>query len=328
MNLDVANTALLRNLDKEFKKAAKNETCFYPGCNDHPIGSHIIARSTLDLIDDTGHVLTWLPLKVSAFDMARSMIAGRPVERLYENPISVGIGDKNKITYQLFCQYHDMHVFAPIDSVFSYQPEQIVLLAYRALCAMAFSLTRAVLQVSKQYGYQHSLSTPDALARLERFQASDSVLKVRRCYEQIHDSHDYNQLGWSVYPVNLPPCIAATYSLIPVNDEDAQAIINGTYTLAAEDVVSFSFLPYPPLCNSICVISWLRGSTRGQRFMTLNRINELSEKEQQALFLRLAFEAPTPYISPVWWNALSLAEREEYKTFHNDAGRGHAQLVY
>ena len=270
------------DLDKEFKKATQNSACLYLGCNDPPISSHVIARNTLDLIDEKGHVFTWLPLKVSAFDMARNMIAGRPLKQLYEDPISVGIGDKNKITYPLFCQYHDTKVFAPIDSDFSFEPEQVVLLAFRALCAMTFSLTRAILEVSKSHGYQHSLNTPASLARLERFQAGDSILKILRC----------------------------------------------TYTLAAEDVVSFSLLPYPPLNNSICVISWLRESLRGQRFMTLNKVNELSEKEQQDFFLRLAFEAPTPYISPEWWNALSRAKQEEYKSFHHDAGREHAQLVY
>ena len=279
---------LTRNLRRQLRTAPAS----YLGCNDPPISSHVIARNTLDLIDEKGHVFTWLPLKVSAFDMARNMIAGRPLKQLYEDPISVGIGDKNKITYPLFCQYHDTKVFAPIDSDFSFEPEQVVLLAFRALCAMTFSLTRAILEVSKSHGYQHSLNTPASLARLERFQAGDSILKILRCYEQIHKVGDYNQLGWSVYPVNVRPCIAATYSLIPVDDNDAKAIVNGTYTLAAEDVVSFSLLPYPPLNNSICVISWLRESLRGQRFMTLNKVNELSERNSKTSFSGLHLRHP------------------------------------
>jgi hypothetical protein len=262
--------------------------------------------------------------------MAHTINAGKPLEQMNKEPIRVGIGDKNKITDPLFCDNHDENIFAPLEKQeFSFLPEQVVLLAYRALCSMTFSKppTKAILEVARMHGHSHSLDTPERLQKLERFFASKSVLNIRQSYIRIHQAQDYDQLGWAMYLVNVPPCIAATYSLIPVNDGDALAIINGTQILTEDDFISFSFLPYPPLNNSICVISWLRGSQGAQRFMTLNRINELSEKDQQDLFLFFAFESPTIYISPTWWKALSEAAREKYEQIHLNTGREYAELV-
>jgi hypothetical protein len=127
--------------------------------------------------------------------------------------------------------------------------------------------------------------------------------------------------------VNVPPCIATTYFLIRVDDDEALAIVNGTQAVTTEDFVSFTFLPHKPLNNSICVISWLKGSQRAQRFMSMNRVNELSEKAQQDLFLSLAVESPSVYISPTWWRSLSEEKREEYKKIHLNAAREHVELV-
>jgi hypothetical protein len=121
--------------------------------------------------------------------------------------------------------------------------------------------------------------------------------------------------------------VATTYSLIPINDDDATSIVDGALTLSAEDVVSFTLLPDPRLDKSICVISWLKGSPRAQRFMILNRFNELSEQERQNLFFHFAFESPTIYISPTWWRSLSQEKREDCAEIHFNSGREHAQLV-
>jgi hypothetical protein len=313
-------------------KAQRNGTCLYPGCTDKPIGSHVIARKTLRLITENSKVLTWnIP---TGWAMYRQLKAGKPLEDLSLEPESVGIYDIRKVTHPIFCHDHDDRIFAPIEkneiaSCSTLIAEQIVLLAYRALCSVTYSdtVTEAILAVSKQHGYKHSLSEPENYARLLRFQARDILLKAHQRYEQIHLTQDYQQLGWSVYPVNVQPCVATTYSLIPVNDNDATSIVDGTLVLTAEDVISFTLLPDPRLGNSICMISWLKGSPRAQRFMILNRFNELSEQERQDLFFSFAFESPTIYISPIWWRSLCKEKREEYAKMHLKAGREHAQLV-
>jgi len=285
----------------------------------------------LELIADKSHVLTWLSQQITAWDMLRSMNAGQPLERLYENPVRVGIGDRNRVTEPLFCRDHDNTVFAALeDREFSFQPEQVMLLAFRAICSMILSTsaTEAIYTaVTKQQGLHHSLSRPETLRKLQGFQATELVLQARQLYAQIQATRDYGQLGWAMYLVNRQPCIAATYAFIPVESNDAKAIINGKQAVTIEDAVSFSFLPYKPMNSSVCVISWLRGSQRAHQFMTLHRINEVSEKEQRDLFLSFAFESPTLYISPTWWQSLSDGKKEEYTGLHLDAGRRHDEFV-
>jgi hypothetical protein len=75
------------------------------------------------------------------------------------------------------------------------------------------------------------------------------------------------------------------------------------------------------------VISWLKDSQRAKRFLTLNRINELSEKEKLDLFFRYAFESPTVYMSLQWWNSLSGEQRMKYTMMHFEIERDHAALV-
>lgn len=331
MNIQV-NWKVVEALENAIVKAQRNGTCIYPDCTDKPIGSHVIARKTLRLIAENSKVLTWsMP---TAWAMHNQLKAGKPLEGLSLEPESVGIHDIRKVTRPIFCHDHDDRIFAPIEkdeiaSRFALLPEQIVLLAYRALCSVTYSdtVTEAILAVSEQQGYKHSLSEPEKYARLLRFQARDILLKAHHQYEQIHLTQDYQQLGWSVYPVNVQPCVATTYSLIPVHDGDAKSIVDGTLTLSAQDVVSFTLLPDPRLGNSICIISWLKGSPRAQRFMILSKFNELSEQERQELFFHFAFESPTIYISPTWWHSLSKEKREEYSKIHLKAGREHAELV-
>ncbi len=313
-------------------KAHKNGTCLYPGCTEKPIGSHVIARKTLRLIAENSKVLTWNT--PDAWAMYRQFKAGKPLIDLSLVPESVGIHDIRKVTHPLFCHNHDERIFAPIEkdeiaSCSAFLPEQIVLLAYRAFCSVTYSdtLTEAILAVSKQFGYTHSLSNPKKYERLLRFQARDILMKAQQRYEQIHLTRNYQQLSWSVYPVNVQPCVATAYSLIPINDDDAPSIVDGTLALTAEDVISFTLLPDPRLGKSMSILSWLNGSPRAQRFMVLNRINELSEQERHDLFFTYAFESPTIYISPTWWRSLSKEKREAYAKIHQKSGREHAELV-
>lgn len=325
---------LVEAFESAVLKAQRNGTCLYPGCTENPIGSHIIARKTLSLIAEKSKVLTWrMP---DTYAMFRQFKEGKPMKDLTLVPKLVGIGDIRKVTRPIFCQKHDGKVFAPIekDVIASRSvclPEQIVLLAYRALCSVTYNdtLTEELLAVMKQHGVVHPLNHSDRYARLLRFRAGDILLKAQQSYERMLLTQDYQQLGWSVYPMNVQPCVTATYSQIPndSNSNDAQSIVDGTLPLTAEDIVHFTLLPDPRLGNSICIISWLKDSPRARQFMILSEINELSEQKQQELFFNLAFQSPTIYISPTWWRSLSEEKREEYAKIHQKAGRDHGQLV-
>jgi hypothetical protein len=325
---------LVGEFEDAIVKSQKNGMCLYPDCTEKPIGSHIIARKTLRLIAENSKVLTWnMP---DAYAMFRQAKEGKPMRDLTLVPELVGIHDIRKVTRPIFCQKHDGEIFAPVEkgeiaSRSAFLPEQIVLLAYRALCSVTYNdtLTEALVSIIKKHDVAHPLNDPERFKRLLRFKARDILLKAQQSYEQMLLTQDYQQLGWSVYPTNVQPCVAATYSHIPNdgNSNDAQSIVDGTLALTAEDVVHFTLLPDPRFGNSICIISWLKDSPRGRQFMILSEINELSEQKRQELFFILAFRSPTIYISPTWWRSLSDEKREEYAKIHQKAGREHAELV-
>jgi hypothetical protein len=212
-------------------------------------------------------------------------------------------------------------------------PKQVLLLAFRALCSLSYQLTShqspidTILDFSKRVGYTHSLHKAENYVRQHRLMARETMLAVYECYEQMRRSGDYSKLAYSLYVVNVPPCIAATYALIPIADEEKEAIVNGTLQLSPMDAVSFSFLPHKPQTNSICVISWLAGSERAQRFIIENEINNLSEQEQLARFFERAFESPNIYMSPRWWNSLSEEKRAEYTQIHFSIVEEHDKLT-
>lgn len=320
---------LLADVDDVLKKAGRNSTCLYPSCSSTPIGSHIIARKVLKLVaDNNSKVLTWNP-NLSAWDMARSVDAGESLMQAYAEPISVGIRDKRNVTSPLFCEIHDGPMFAPLEhDEFFCTDEQVLLLAYRALCAKTFTVppTEPLFAVSRKHGHIHSLSTPEKLSRVLRYQANDVVIEARQRHEDLLLTHDYQHLGWAMFVVDMPPCVASTNALIPADDFEKKAVIDGTLSFSAEDVITFSFFPTEQN-NSIGVITWLRDSPRAHRFLEARNIHNLSERERQDDFLSLAFESPTVYISPSWWRSLGSEEREWYTQSQLNACRHLSELV-
>ena len=115
---------------KELKRLNKNNQCVYPGCKKKPIGSHVIAESVLKLIADKSKVLTW---ERSDEEILVNTIRGHEWDHIHKQPKSVGI--ETEVTYPIFCCQHDNDVFEVLEKPgFSYEPHQVALLAYRALC--------------------------------------------------------------------------------------------------------------------------------------------------------------------------------------------------
>ena len=135
--------ALDDELRQEREKASLNATCYYQGCAEPPIRSHIVSRKLLRRIAEDSHVLTWSSPNTSLIEMADAMDAGQPVELFNIIPKLVDIGDV-QLTDPLFCHPHDESVFRQIDGSnkeiaarSEFIPKQVLLLALmpsRKLC--------------------------------------------------------------------------------------------------------------------------------------------------------------------------------------------------
>lgn len=85
----LALKALDDQLRQEREKARLNATCYYQGCAEPPIRSHIISRKLLRRIAENSHVLTWSSSHTSLMEMADAIDAGQPVEQLNMTPTLV-----------------------------------------------------------------------------------------------------------------------------------------------------------------------------------------------------------------------------------------------
>lgn len=323
--MSIPDKKIIAPLLKAFRK--RNNTCLYPGCQERPIASHVVAEQTLKLIAEQSRVFTW---DISDSTIVNLIEAGISLDQYYFEPTPIGIRQTSKVTCPLFCADHDLSVFASIEQrSISLQPdpEQLVLLAYRALSAITYDQMVAdrTFAVGRQHGHQSSLDTPETRPKLDRFLANDVLLAARQQHEQMLYTQDYLQVEGAVYLVNLPPCLACTYAFIPSDDLDALITVQGYRSLTAEDTVVFSFFPYLPQ-HSICIISWLKGSLRGRTFISQN-INQVPLDERPNFFLSLALEAFNVYISPDWWNTLTQEQREWCSKHHLTAFRQFTDLI-
>jgi len=100
--------------------------------------------------------------------------------------------------------------------------------------------------VGNKYGEQSRLNRSETLPKLNRFVMRDVLLVARQRHEQILITQDYQQVDGKPFLVNIPLCIACTDALVPSDPLDAMITITGQQTLTAEDVLVFSFFPYPP----------------------------------------------------------------------------------
>jgi hypothetical protein len=139
MSQEQEDCRLLEILENIIKRAQSNSTCIYSQCQKRPMSSHIIARKILVSLAEGSHIFMWL--EIFTWDMRRTAMNGRLLDALYEESSLIGIRDA-KVKFPLFCEKHDSQIFAPFEGdEFSFQPEQIMLLAYRALCCMTLSVS-------------------------------------------------------------------------------------------------------------------------------------------------------------------------------------------
>src|SRR5947207_12079164 len=100
--------------------------CLHPeapnGCSHQIVSAHSVQRAMLEkFIAEDGHVVQ---VKVTAHVDPVGLLA---------KPERVGINKAT--TFAGFCSKHDNDLFSPLESsAFDFEPNQIALLAYRAIC--------------------------------------------------------------------------------------------------------------------------------------------------------------------------------------------------
>lgn len=297
-------------LDKQFVEPLikglgelrSNKRCLYPGCPKEPIDSHVIAESVLEQIADKEEkVLTWQPHENN---IVLNTIQGHEWDYIYKEPRRVGIG--REATFPIFCGEHDNSIFAPLeDQGFDFQPQQVALLAYRALCYRTWNP-----HLEKKLEFFLSNQDPETVLQQQRLFSFKTTREARQKLENILATRDYSQIKWITRKLPIKPCLACTDATIPYHgEEDTKNVMSGSSFHKAEDFVTFSFFPEKKLNATICVITWFKGSQQGLKFIEDLRLEQLSEDDIQNRLMITALKMSLVYISPDWWDTLSAEQQ-------------------
>jgi hypothetical protein len=283
---------------KLFRAFQNNNRCLYPGCLTKPIGSHVIAESVLEqLADKEGKVLTW---DVSDNDIVVNTLQGHTWDRVYKQPKRVGI--RQEVTYPIFCREHDNGIFAALeDNGFTFQPKQVALLAYRALCYKTWNP-----YLEKKLEFFLSNKDAETIEQHQRLFSLKTMVEARQKLENILATQDFRQLRWITRILHIEPCFACTDAIIPYHgDEDAKSIRSGTIILMPDDVMTFSFFPDKNLNANLCVVTWFRESKRASGFIESLELGNPSDDDVRQNIIHNALRVSLVYASPMWWDTLS-----------------------
>ena len=260
-----ADLHFVQPLLKMLKQLNRNKECVCPSCSELPIGSHIIAESVLKLLAPQGEVLTW---ERSEDEIVLSTIRGHAWDHIHKKPKQVSI--KKGVTYPIFCDEHDGTIFEALENPefahrkpgWPYEPRQVALLAYRALCYKTWNPN-----LEKKLEFFLSNKDDETALQWSRMLSLKAMLEARQKFYDMLETGNYHQMRWRKIICPIDHCIACTDAIIPyAGDEDARHIASGNTTTTPEDVVTFTFFPEKRLNASICVITWFRDNMRGEEF--------------------------------------------------------------
>jgi hypothetical protein len=304
-----ADLQFVEPLLQTLKQLNTNNECVCPGCSEPSIGSHIIAESVLKLLADQGQVLTW---ERTEAEIVVSTVRGHAWDHIHQEPKRVSI--KKGVTYPIFCDEHDSSIFEMLENPeFArgkakqpYEPRQVALLAYRALCYKTWNP-----HLEEKLEFYLSNKDDETALQWFRLLSLKAMLEARQKFYDMLETGKYHQMKWIKRICPIDPCIAATGAFIPyAGDEDARSMASGNTAASPEDVVTFSFFPDKRLKASICVVTWFRDNQRGEDFKESFNPDHYSEADIRHHIIDNALRMPLVYTSQVWWDALTPEQKQ------------------
>jgi len=284
-------------LRRTLKQLNKNNECVYPDCTQKPCKSHVIAESVLKRLTDSHRVLT---LEPSEDDVIVNSARKRSWDQVFREPKSIGIGDQ--ATYRIFCSEHDNRVFEPLEKPgFSYEPQQVSLLAYRALCYKTWNKN-----TEKKLEIFLSDRSTEVVQQNRRILSQNTMVEAREKLENILKLEDYRSLKWIKRVLSIQPCVACTDAVICYTGvQDIINIANGNVVFSPEDVMTITFYPDKKPNTSICIVTWFEGSERSTQFIRMLDLGNPLEGVVINNIMYAALSMRLIYMSSAWWDTLT-----------------------
>lgn len=286
-----------------YKKAFDKKYCLHPNankgeCEGGIVKAHTIQRNGgLTRIARDNHVYRIIP---NIYKSKREVV--------FETDL-IGIGKAS--TFTGFCKYHDATTFDDIENYpFTGKPNQIFLLAYRALIREVFmkhnqhNLTKLL----KDFDRGLNPTVQREFQEFLTFYSYGTLLGARTLNRQksIYDSallnNDYLSLKYFVIFISNNPEFVCSGASILEQDFNGNNFNQLGRSDIDQDIITFSIIPID--VGGVIIFATLDSGKDISEFFS--SLESLSYSAIPNAITRYAFEFyENVYISPIWWDSLS-----------------------
>ena len=288
-----------------FKSTFNSGYCLHPEagaetCSGNIVKAHTIQRNGgLSRIAHKGHVFNCL---VHGTDIGEAL-------RVDSEPNLVGIGRAS--TFTGFCGFHDDALFAPIEKTpFVGSPEQVALLAYRAIARELFMKNADMSLTNTKRELDRGLSVPAQIAHQTVVtlhqsgvqKAIDGLKEAKGRHDRMLQTRDFGDLDFYIVGFEEAPEILSNGTSQATHDFRGHHI----HELGNPDGPAAHWLHFSLLATDTggaAMFSWLREHGISEGF--IDTLHELPDDELPNAVIRFAFEFfENTYFSPEWWAGL------------------------
>lgn len=298
------------DINQETKKAYKRQECLHPeaphNCQGDIIKAHTIQKNGgLSKIARDGHVYT--PITIPPSPDGRIHFKKKGINRAS--------------TFTGFCRYHDNLLFSPIeDNSLDVCEQHAFLFAFRAICKEVFAKKVALSLIPFGRGLDKGKNLPAQVKIQQHFHEIKLAIE-RSIYDLEHTKgimnhvlllKDYSSVLYYAIILDKIPDFLCTGTFYPEFDFQGQSLQNllvfniDAYSLS--ELMTFSLLATENY--GIALFAWVEESNINVDFIT--SLHSIPDSMLSHAIVRFAFEYfEDIYISPDWWENLSVDSREK-----------------
>ena len=290
---------LLLRMRVEFRK----KYCLHPdapkACSTHIISAHSVQRAMLEkYVAVDGHVMQYSvePLL-------------DPVTGIWVRPRRRGINQAT--TFFGFCHKHDAELFRPLETTnFTFEPEQIALLGYRAICHDSYQKDAAIdaMDAARFYVMMHpdigGFTEKDAayqIKRLGMLNARKNFARDRSVFAEMIAKRNFSDLRFFGLQFDAPPMYLASSMLLPEWDFNGR---NLQHLSTLDDFYPICFSAWAADGLSAAVFCWHVSADHVCRPF-IDSLRETRPRRLANRILSMIFEYSSNIVfRSDWWDAV------------------------
>jgi hypothetical protein len=299
----------LHNLQARVRRQFRAKYCLHPeapaGCSAKIAAAHTVQRAILAKhIASRGHVMQFKMEPMS-----------QPLG-LFVSPKKIGLNEAT--TFFGFCDKHDRQMFRLLETVpFRFDPHQIALLGYRAICREKYQKEAEIAAADAMYDYVSVVpDIPDFerkkqvhhMQRLARLNARRNIERTRIEHAQLLKPEYHRSLRYFAIRFDSAPVYFASTAFLPEWDFHGRRLQNLS---GLEDYVILTFSAWAAERQAAAVFCWHESADK----VCVPFIDSLRSSPSNRLgdrVLSMAFEySENVVFSRKWWKSVAEVDRQK-----------------